>query len=157
MKIDDSPPYSIILQQYRELSSAVFDAAKEAKEQKLIGLLALKGMLDGVYKIIENHAVQKGRGLALMVFSEVSGQGAWKVTQRLAAQSAQLLALDARSAGGVSSSSGGRSFPRRSGPNRNPQAARGNGRVDLSKIKCHECAQYGHMRSGCPLLKNKTA
>ena len=154
MKIDDSPPYSVILQQYRELRGAVVDAAKEAKEQKLVGLLALKGMLDGVYKIIENHAVQKGRGLALMVFSEVSGQGAWKVTQRLAAQSAQLLALDAWSSGGVASSSGGRSGPRRGG--RAPQAPRASAGKDLSKVKCHECAQYGHMKSGCPLLKNKT-
>ena len=30
MRIDDSPPYSVILQQYRELSNAVA-AAKEAK------------------------------------------------------------------------------------------------------------------------------
>ena len=155
MKIDDAPPYSVILQQYRELGVAVVDAAKEAKEQKLVGLLALKGMLDGVYNIIENHAVQKGRGLALMVFSEVSGQGAWKVTQRLAAQSAQLLALDARASGGAASSSGARSNPRRSG--RAPQPARGSGRQNLSKVKCHECAQYGHMKNGCPLLKNKTS
>ena len=154
MKIDDSPPYSVVLQQYRELGVAVVDAAKGAKDQKLVGLLALKGMLDGVYEIIENHAVQKGRGLALMVFSEISGQGAWKVTQRLAAQSAQLLALDARSSGGVASSSGGRSNSRRGG--RAPQAARGGGNRDLSKMKCHECAQYGHLRNGCPLLKNKT-
>ena len=154
MKIDDSPPYSVVLQQYRELGVAVVDAAKGAKDQKLVGLLALKGMLDGVYEIIENHAVQKGRGLALMVFSEISGQGAWKVTQRLAAQSAQLLALDARSSGGVASSSGGRSNSRRGG--RAPQAARGGGSRDLSKMKCHECAQYGHLRNGCPLLKNKT-
>ena len=52
MKIDDSPPFSVILQQYRELSGAVVDTAKGAKEQKLVGPLALKGMLDGVYKII---------------------------------------------------------------------------------------------------------
>ena len=155
MKIDDSPPYSVILQQYRELRGAVVDAAKEAKEKRLVGLLALKGMLDGVYKIIENHAVQKGRGLALMVFSEVSGQGAWKVTQRLAAQSAQLLALDARLSGGVDSSSGGRGSSGRGG--RAPQAPRGGSGKDLSKVKCHECAQYGHMKSGCPLLKNKTS
>lgn len=48
MKIDDSPPYSVILQQYRELSNVVVDAAKGAKEQQLVGLLALKGMIDGV-------------------------------------------------------------------------------------------------------------
>ena len=105
MRIDDSPPYSVILQQYRELSNAVV-AAKEAKEQQLVGLLALKGMMDGVSQKITQC---KGRGWALMVFSEVGGQGAWKVAQRLAAWGAQLLALDAQMAGGVASSSGGRS------------------------------------------------
>ena len=59
MKIDDAPPYSVILQQYRELRGAVVDAAKEAKEQKLVGLLALKGMMDGVSQEITQC---KGRG-----------------------------------------------------------------------------------------------
>ena len=54
----DSPPYSVILQQYRELSNAVV-AAKEAKEQQLVGLLALKGMMDGVSQKITQC---KGRG-----------------------------------------------------------------------------------------------
>ena len=58
MRIDDSPPYSVILQQYRELSNAVV-AAKEAKEQQLVGLLALKGMMDGVSQKITQC---KGRG-----------------------------------------------------------------------------------------------
>ena len=58
MRIDDSPPYSVILQQYRELSNAVV-AAKEAKEQQLVGLLALKGMMDGVSQKITQS---KGRG-----------------------------------------------------------------------------------------------
>ena len=155
MKIEDAPPYSVILQQYRELRGAVVDAAKEAKEQKLVGLLALKGMLDGVYNIVENHAVQKGHGLALMVFSEISGQGAWKVTQRLAAQSAQLLALDARSSGGAAAPSGGAGGRGRS--SRAPRMVSSNGRRDMSKIKCHECAQFGHIKMNCPLLKDKTS
>ena len=58
MRIDDSPPYSVILQQYGELSNAVV-AAKEAKEQQLVGLLALKGMMDGVSQKITQS---KGRG-----------------------------------------------------------------------------------------------
>ena len=62
--------------------------------------------MDGVSQEITQC---KGRGWALMVFSEVGGQGAWKVAQRLAAWGAQLLALDAQMAGGVASSSGGRS------------------------------------------------
>ena len=58
MRIDDSPPYSVILQQYRELSNAVV-ASKGAKEQQLVGLLALKGMMDGVSQEITQC---KGRG-----------------------------------------------------------------------------------------------
>ena len=105
MKIDDAPPYSIVLHQYRELQAAVVVAAKQATATKLEKLLSLKGMLDGVYTVIESHAINKGRGLAGMVYSEISGQGGLKMMQRLLAQSVQLLALDARSSEGGSSGS----------------------------------------------------
>ena len=157
MKIDDVPPYSIILFQYRDMLSAVITAAQAQTEQsKLEMLLALKGMLDGVYSVVETHAINKGRGLANMVYSEISGQGGLKMMQRLVAQSLQLLALDARPAEKESSpsSSGGRDRQRQR--QFRGKSGSGGGR-DMSKIQCHECGQFGHMKVKCPLLKAKTS
>ena len=156
MKIDDAPPYSIVLYQYRELQAAVVVAAQQATAPKLEKLMSLKGILDGVYTIIESHAISKGRGLAGMVYSEISGQGGLKVIQRLLAQSVQLLALDARSVdggGSGSSSSGGGGVRKRS--NRGVRGA--SARKDYSKIKCHECGLMGHMKVACPSLRNKAS
>ena len=156
MKIDDVPPYSIILFQYRELLSTVILAAQQPEQKQLEQLLALKGMLDGVYNVVENHAINKGRGLANMVYSEISGQGGLKMMQRLVAQSLQLLALDARPAekGPSYSGGGGRRGPRNF---RGGHKSASGSKRDMSKIQCHECGQFGHMKVACPLLKAKTA
>ena len=148
MKIDDTPPYTGILFKFSELREAV-NAARNKKGVK--GSLScgqlLKSILDGVYDRMETHAMNKGSGIAQMIYTEISGHAGLRLFQRLDAACLQNRRADSRaSAPAPASSRGPGRNPRQTMP-RNGSSARAG---VLSAVVCYNCGQPGHIKPDCP-------
>ena len=79
-KIEGAPPYFVILERFRDLRGCIGSVhSAAARKGRLSDLIQLKDVLERFYKIMEDHAAKRGRGLARMVCNEISGFGGWKI------------------------------------------------------------------------------
>ena len=63
----------MILERFRDLRGCIGSVhSAAARKGRLSDLIQLKDVLERFYKIMEDHAAKRGRGLARMVCNEIS-------------------------------------------------------------------------------------
>ena len=155
MKIDDTPPYTGILFKFAELREAVNAArSKKGVQGSLSCGQLLKSILDGVYDRMETHAMNKGTGIAQMIYTEVSGHAGLRLFQRLDAACLQNRRADSRASTSASASARG---PGRSSRQANPRNGNSARAGVLSAVTCYNCGQAGHIKPNCPRLPRELA
>ena len=154
----DSGPYHSIMERLADLKDAVDSVNKKRDTRRIAQKLGT--VLIAVYETLEQHIINGGKGVATLLYQELSGQASLPcvrrfVTKCLAAEKTVSPVRDSpgpsHSRGGYRGRGRGRGYYGGGGKGGNPpsSASKQAGR-DASDITCFGCGEQGHYKNHCP-------
>ena len=157
----DSGPYHSIMERLADLKDAV--NPENVKRGKRRIAQKLETILVAVYETLEQHILSGGRGVATLLYQELSGQASLPcirrfVTKCLATGKAESKAHGdsgpSHSRGGYRGRGRGRGYYGNKGGNL-PTTAAKQAERDARNVVCFGCGETGHYKNHCP--KDKPA
>ena len=147
VEIDDVPPYHHIVEGLCGLKDAVAPRRYASKSSQRRAAKRLRTIFEGMYERMKSMAKRGYNGMAQLLYTEIAGHGGLGVFRRMdAAVRACERVQVVGGAGGFRRAASG--APR--GRGRLNSRGRGGQPRDLSGVRCHNCFEFGHLRSSCP-------
>ena len=146
IEIDDVAPYHHIIEGLGSLKEAVTPRKYGSNSTKRRTAKRLRAILEGIFERMKPMAKRGYNGMAQLLYTEIAGHGGLGIFRRMdAAVRACERVQVVGSVGGFRRAASG---PSR-GRGRPNSRGRGGWARDLSNVQCHNCFEYGHLRSSC--------